>query len=205
MAKFLTTLGVSYEIEDIIISAEKKLVLISPYLQLSYILKQRLSDTSKRGVQIVIVYGKEDLKPDEKNFLLSLEKLALYYLENLHAKCYYNESKMVITSMNLYEFSEKNNREIGIFIDIKKNVKLYNTSQKECESIIRASSLIKSKGVCIRCQNKIDFNLNSPYCYKCFRIWSKFNDFDYTEKYCHSCSNDFESSMNNPLCYKCHG
>ena len=37
----------------------------------------------------------------------------LYFSKNLHAKCYLNEKKMIITSMNLYEFSQVNNREMA--------------------------------------------------------------------------------------------
>ncbi len=206
MAELLTTLGVSHEIEDIIIKAEKKLVLISPYLQLSNILKQRLLDASKRGVEIVMVYGKKDLKSDEKDFLFELTNFTLYYLENLHAKCYYNESKMVVTSMNLYEFSERNNREIGIFIKKEKNNKLYNSSLRECQSIIRASKLIKNIGYCIRCKKEISYNSEAPFCKKCYRVWVKYEDSNYTEKYCHSCSAQYYRgiSFNSPLCKKCH-
>ena len=39
----------------------------------------------------------------------------VYFNEKLHAKCYMNEDTAIITSMNLYEASEKN-RELGVLI-----------------------------------------------------------------------------------------
>ena len=114
MAKFLTTSGVSYQVELIIKEANKKLVLISPYIQISKVLLERLQNASDKGVQIHLIYGKDELKPVEKKQLNSIENLKLYYYQNLHAKCYFNEKTMVITSMNLYEFSDKHNREMGV-------------------------------------------------------------------------------------------
>ena len=114
MAKFLTTSGVSYQVELIIKEAKKKLVLISPYVQISKVLLERLQNASDKGVQIILIYGKDELKPVEKKQLNSIENLKLYYYQNLHAKCYFNEKTMVITSMNLYEFSDKHNREMGV-------------------------------------------------------------------------------------------
>ncbi len=117
MADFLTTSGTSHHIENIIMDAKAKLVLVSPYLKLSKTFFERLKDASGKGVSIKIVYGKDELKPNERNSLAELKNAELFYFQNLHAKCFFNESKMVITSMNMYEFSEKTNREMGILID----------------------------------------------------------------------------------------
>lgn len=72
MAEFLTTNGISYQIENIIIDAKSKLFLVSPFLQLSKTLFERLKDASNKGVKIKIIYGKDDLKPNEKNSLAEL-------------------------------------------------------------------------------------------------------------------------------------
>src|SRR5690606_27510368 len=105
MAEFLTTSGISHQIEDIIIDADSKLILVSPFLQLSKNLLQRLKEASGNKVNIKIIYGKDELKQSEKDSLSEINNLEIYFLENLHAKCYLNEKKMVITSMNMYEFS----------------------------------------------------------------------------------------------------
>ena len=147
MAEFLTTQGTSHNIEDIIIKANKKLVLISPFLQISKTLFERLKDADRQNVKIILIYGKDELKPNERRQLKQLRNLSLYFFENLHAKCFFNEESMVITSMNMYEFSEKTNREMGVLIRANGDEKVYNEAVKEADSILASAkkdSLIRS-------------------------------------------------------------
>jgi len=143
MAEFLTTNGTSYHIENIIIGAEKKLVLVSPYLQISKTFYERLKDASKKNVEIKIIFGKDELKPNEKNSLAELKSLELLFFENLHAKCYFNEKEMVITSMNMYEFSEKNNREMGVFLTKENDSDIFKKAINETHSIVESSEIIQ--------------------------------------------------------------
>ena len=75
MAEFLSTLQISTRIEDIIVSGKKRITLISPYLQISQILIERLEDANSDGVEIVVVYGKDKLKPKERKQLTELSNL----------------------------------------------------------------------------------------------------------------------------------
>ncbi len=140
MAEFLTTHAVAYNIENIILNARQKLILVSPYLQLSKILFERLKDADSRGVKTVLIYGKDELKPSERSQLGTLKNLASYFCENLHAKCYFNEDCMVITSMNMYEFSEKNNREMGILIKKNDDADAFTAAVREAKSILNSST-----------------------------------------------------------------
>ena len=144
MAKFLTTVGNSFYIEQIILNAAKNLTLVTPYLNLSKNLIERLADADKENIIITIIYGKSELKIKEKNKIESLKNLELFFCENLHAKCYHNEKSLIITSMNLYEFSERNNREMGILIEKNSDLKIYKETLKEIESIKNSSSKEKS-------------------------------------------------------------
>jgi phosphatidylserine/phosphatidylglycerophosphate/cardiolipin synthase-like enzyme len=230
MAEFLTTIGTSFNIENIIIEAKKKLVLVSPYLQISKTFYERLKDASNKKVSIKIIYGKDDLKPNERNSLAELKNIELYFFENLHAKCYFNETKMVITSMNMYEFSEKNNREMGVLIDRNIDKELFEKAVNETLSILQSAeqvSLEKTdrtlssgdlhrsdfgktkykqviRGYCIRCEERIDYNPNRPFCDQCYTIWSHFDNADYTENVCHRCGEFGQTSMNYPQCYECY-
>ena len=51
-------------------------------------------------------------------FLQGLRFVILKYNQDLHANCYLNDDKMIITSLNLYEFSMNNNKEMGVLIDL---------------------------------------------------------------------------------------
>ena len=148
MAEFLTTQGTAYHLENIIINANKWLILISPYLNITQNFLNRLQDADKRNVKICIVYGKDELKAEEKAKLQQIKNLSIRFCKNLHAKCYLNETSMIITSMNMYEFSEKINREMGILIN-KENAadrKIYEDGMKEVKSILdSAASWAESK------------------------------------------------------------
>lgn len=228
MAEFLTTNGTSYHIENVIIGAKKKLVLVSPYLQISKTFYERLKDAAKKNVQIKIIYGKDELKPNERNSLAELRNLELFFFENLHAKCYFNESEMVITSMNMYEFSEKNNREMGVFITKERDSQLFEKAVSETLSIIQSSESIglsktkrtfyqdnksikgkpenqkPKRGYCVRCEERIPYSIGKPYCRDCFSVWSQFENSDYQENVCHSCGEFEGSTMAKPVCYDCY-
>jgi hypothetical protein len=145
MAKFLTTAAVAFQVENIISKSKKKLVLVSPYIKITKTFLERLRDASERAVQISIIYGKTELNAKEKKQLDSISGLNLYYFDNLHAKCYFNESEMVITSMNLYEFSERNNREMGIFVTKKEDIDIFTDAVNETHSIIKSSLLVSER------------------------------------------------------------
>jgi len=138
MAKYLRTSGISAGLEDLIREAKERLYIISPYLKFSDNIKELLNDKEREKVEVRIIFGKQELNPTEMGFLESLKYVKLYFSKNLHAKCYLNESKMIITSMNLYEFSQQNNREMGILIErhIEGDKQVYEDAWKDIDSIL---------------------------------------------------------------------
>ena len=229
MAEFLTTLQISSFIEDVIMTGKKKITLVSPYLQISRNLFERLTDADKCGVEIVVIYGKDKLHTRERKQLTELKNLRLYFSKNLHAKCYFNEDLLVVTSMNMYEYSEKNNREMGIGIERKSSKQLYEDVTTEVDSIISSADLKhkgrgldniekdtsffgklkklvdigSSDGYCIRCLETVPYNVNDPLCDKCLTNWNYYKNKSYQEKFCHSCRSKAKTSMASPLCVKC--
>lgn len=146
MAKFLTTRGNSYEIENIINNAKNRVTLISPYVKIPDTLFQNLKVAADRNeVEIRLVYGKDELKPDVKNQLKQLNNLSLRFLKGLHAKCFFNEECMVITSMNLHDFSEINNKEMGILVTIKDDPDVFEKAREEADRIIDSAEEVKSR------------------------------------------------------------
>jgi hypothetical protein len=144
MAKFLSTIELSYQILQIIKTADREIILVTPYLKISSNLKDRLSEANRIGKEITLIYGKSELDKDEKVFLDNLENLSIFFHENLHGKCYFNENMMLITSMNLHEFSEKQNKEFGILIEKEFDYGIYEDVIEEVRSIL-ATSVIKKK------------------------------------------------------------
>lgn len=119
MSKFLNTKQHSEWISRIIDEAERELILLVPYIQLSDQLLKALRYANSRGVETLLIYRESKLSPKEREKLLSISNLNLMHHPNLHAKCYMNENYLIIGSMNLYEYSEKNNREMGVLFSRK--------------------------------------------------------------------------------------
>lgn len=143
MAKFLNTSGTNYHLEELIKSTNDKLILISPFLKVSNRIKELLEDKNRMKIDIRIVYGKIELKNEEINWLKELSFIRTSFCENLHAKCYMNEKMCIVTSMNLYDFSQINNNEMGILIKRDEDQELYKDTKEEAERIIRISDEVR--------------------------------------------------------------
>ncbi len=230
MAHFLTTAGTSHHLEEIIKNAQARLVLVSPYLHISEKLIERLQDTGKRRVKITLIYGKDELKAEERQKLDGVPNLSLHFKENLHAKCYYNESQLLITSMNMYEFSETQNREMGVLVEKDQDSQIYSQAVSEVESILEHSVLKSKPGglaqvgkailgavnaladdvvgatedhyYCIGCGQPSD--RDRPYCGKCYARWARHKNSARKEAYCHGCGKPDKVSMDYPLCRACY-
>src|SRR3989344_7286913 len=221
MAKFLDTFGISNEIAQLIKGAKDKLYIISPYLQIDERFKQMLKDKDRMKLDVRIIYREIKLQPQENNWLKSLKYIRTSLCKNLHAKCYLNENEAIVTSMNLYKFSQENNEEMGIVVFKAEDEKLYNDIYEEALRLNRGSEEIKitvekvvpkeesngsSKGHCIRCGCEIKKDPEHPYCPTDYQKWKKFEDATYEEKdgVCHICGKPNKSSMEKPACPDCY-
>jgi phosphatidylserine/phosphatidylglycerophosphate/cardiolipin synthase-like enzyme len=111
MIKYLTTQGVNYHLENLLKNASSIIILISPYIQLQRRIRELLQEKKQNGVKIYATCRKKDLKEDINRYVTSISDVP-----TLHAKCYMNENEAIITSLNLYEFSQQNNEEMGIYV-----------------------------------------------------------------------------------------
>ena len=240
MVKFLATENAYSNIVDIIKEASNKVVLISPYIKISDQLFDRLKHMDKQGIRIIVVCRGKDLHTEEKSKLRQLKCLELRFDEDLHAKCFYNEKAMVITSLNLYDYSQQHNREMGVLLSLDEDPDTFKEALREANFIVdsakkdspirniireaikeakavvdsptvgdvrkaKTSSRASTKGYCIRCEKSISYDLKSPYCPSCYRVWSKFKDSNYEEEYCHKCGKPNEpTTMKRPLCDSCY-
>ena len=215
MAKFLNTTGVSYHLEELIKGTKDRLILISPYLQFTDRIKEHLSNLNIQKRDIRIVYRENKLQMDENNWLETQIGIRTSICKNLHAKCYINENEAIITSMNLYEFSQMNNNEMGIHITKAQDPDLYNDALQEVQRLLTISEEIrdtvkkvtadtppktekkitetktskpsdKKNGYCIRTGSEIPFNVEKPLSYDAYKSWNKSGaDPDSAEKFCH--------------------
>ena len=233
MAEFLRTNGISDNLEELIINSNDKLVLVSPYLQIADSLKKLIRVRDSLAINIRIIYRKDTkINAEDTRFLQELTNVRIFACENLHAKCYLNENTAIIASMNLYQHSQQNNREMGIKVEKEDDPDLYNDISKEVMVLLQISPQLefpaekskkdaptaskkvpkktnkkhpkKDMGFCIRCGNDLKFNPEKPLCYKCFKSWEKHNNPEYVEKFCHACGTEYNSTVAKPVCYACY-
>ncbi|OIN06062.1 phospholipase D family protein [Oceanisphaera psychrotolerans] len=143
MAKFLNTSATNYYLEELIKNSSERLILISPFLKLNDRIKELLEDKNRLKIDVRIVYGKSELQPEEINWLKELSFIRTSFCKNLHAKCYINEESCIITSLNLYEFSQVNNNEMGIAVSRTEDPDIYKDAYDEAQRIIRISDEVR--------------------------------------------------------------
>ncbi len=124
---FLTGKELSEKIYDTIYNFEKYLLILSPFIQLDTYFKDEVFKTHINNsiVHIIIGFGKNEnninksFKKEDFDYFLQFPNITIVYIPNLHAKYYGNESKSVVTSMNLIDYSFVNNIEFGVYAERK--------------------------------------------------------------------------------------
>jgi len=137
MATFKDGAGVQSALTDIVKNSEKELFLISPYLKIPVQTKNYLNSIDKNNIPITIVFRSDfKLNEDDLEFFNGLTNLKLYDCENLHSKCYLNEKEGLITSLNLHEYSQTHNWEMGIRFSNQNDRDIYTDVKKELSHLL---------------------------------------------------------------------
>jgi hypothetical protein len=134
VATLLTARGVSWHIQDIIGGAREHLFLVSPSVCLSGTLLHSIQ-TVGRTVPVSIVYRDDDLTAALVANLGHVGRLTLLRHPNLHAKCYFNEQTMVLTSMDLSGDTDTRDWEMGVLIDRELDAALFQAAYDEVVKI----------------------------------------------------------------------
>ena len=122
MSSFVTGKDLENKIGDIIFSAKRTLLIVSPFIKLDDYFK-KLFDKHLHSpeLQIIIIFGKNEgqayksLSKNDFEYFQKFNNISIIYIPDLHGKYYGNEDKGVITSINLYDKSFEKNIEFGIY------------------------------------------------------------------------------------------
>lgn len=125
MAKFITGSELEKAVYDIIWDAEDILMIVSPFVKLDDYFK-RLFDkhVHNHKLHIVLIFGKNEgqvsksMSKADIDYFKKFLNISVIYVPNLHAKYYGNEKKGVVSSINLYDYSFKNNIEFGVCSEV---------------------------------------------------------------------------------------
>jgi hypothetical protein len=157
MSKFLTGSDLEDAITSIIWDAKEVLLIMCPFIKLDdYFIKLFNNHENNDKLRIIIVFGKnqqdisKSLSLTDYNFFKKFKNITIVYVPNLHAKYYGNEKKGMITSINMYDHSFKNNIEFGVYSEASfLNLGLNKTTDMEawetCWDIIEKNEVIFAK------------------------------------------------------------
>ena len=228
MAELCTRKECVAEIGRIVRRAKEKIVLVSPFIDVDEEILERLKQKTDDGVEIVVIWGKKKNQPKAKS-ILDVSGVTEIFIENLHAKCYLNEDEALISSMNLYEYSQNNNEELGILVTRENDEQLYEEIIQEVrrweskvqkqppkakkqsepkESLMPQGKkvLVPTVGSCIRCHDGVLINPTDlrPYCQTCHFKWRGASQTkEHPENYCHVCGTRYQTSLSKPACKEC--
>ncbi|MBM4405737.1 MAG: hypothetical protein FJ039_06085 [Chloroflexi bacterium] len=207
---------------SVIRTAKGNVVIVSPYVQLWGHAEKVIQSAVHRGVRVrfLVRSGEQGAKPEEVAKLLAM-KVEVLAVPNLHAKVYCGDSKVVVSSMNFYNYSASNSHEIALVVSDPESqaaVRAYvdgllpfaapwgqarSTGVDVSRPAPRSAPKSIGIGLCIRCSDRIGFDPNYPLCDDCYDLWAEYENPDYTEKFCHSCGANEPVTYAKPLCYKC--
>jgi len=215
MGKIIEGREIAEAVERLALTAERELVMVSPYINANSILCATLVKAAARRVEVVVLCAK---RPENFPALKTLAGVEIRLCPNLHAKAYMNERDAVVCSMNLLDFPEPGNIEFGVLFSRFDSPEMFDAL---ATSVMRAYcdsnelELLPGEvgidgfnsgytGHCIRCGADIRYDPQHPYCTSCFANWYLYRNRSYLEKFCHFCgARTILLSINNPLCANC--
>ncbi len=218
------------QVLQVIRGATKYITFVTPYVDLWMHLTDAMRDAIDKRVDITFFLreGENRQRPEDLKWLR--QNVKVYEVPNLHAKIYLNETTVLVSSMNITEYSTRNSKEFAMIVrrqgdstvfrdyvsrligkaavtQTTRPIRDYVSSLVEKATIIQPSRSFghhtSEDGYCIRSRDRIPFNTEKPLCVDCFSKWNRYHDEDYAEKFCHSCGKSARTSFAKPLCIAC--
>lgn len=170
--KFIPIMEISSQIMTLIEEAEKEIIIVSPYVDIKNWdkLKRCLNNAIERKVAITF-YVRENAQQDLEPLRQLNVKLVL--IKDLHAKIYLNETYGIVSSQNLYQYSDINSIDfaysteteeeryqlvklINKYLNVKKPIEL-NVLEKT-NTVLKANTIKESNTVFFK-----DFEIKKIY------------------------------------------
>jgi len=151
MAEFITENELNSALSSIFENADFELLVISPYIKLHERIKSILKTKLKNpDLAITVVFGKNEndvsksLNKNDFEFFKKFPNIQIRHEKRLHAKLYSNDYDVLITSMNLYDYSQDTNIESGV-IGSTSDKRIGKEAMKYFNRVIEQSELIFEK------------------------------------------------------------
>jgi hypothetical protein len=113
MSRIIETTETAFLIESMLANSKDIFIIVCPFFQvherMKRIMVDKLSDPDFELHIVTRQTGKDKIP------WLNSSNVYISIIDNLHAKYYYNGQAAIISSMNLYEYSQVNNIEVGVY------------------------------------------------------------------------------------------
>jgi hypothetical protein len=135
-AEFLSSVGVSYQIDRLISEATGEIVLFCPVLKLHESIILRFQQADQRNVRITLMYGKERGQIRSQKWYSELRNLRILHHDKLNSGVYRNEKELIVTSQNLSEMNSNPFEDMGMMITKLRDRKAFEDGIYEQELMI---------------------------------------------------------------------
>ena len=198
--EILRTHQIASAVIDMIDESKEYTYLVSPYIDLWPLLERTLERAAQQKKRLTFVVRFEDGKTRPMKSLHETYGFEVVFLEHLHAKLYCNERRALVSSMNLYDGSQKRNFELGVLIDDSRQVRalfrefvldellavsprlhlkgyFHNDDRAMAEEMRSYESQLKQMGYCVTCGMKMELDRgderSSPKIVRCATCYWK--------------------------------
>lgn len=135
-AEFLSSVGVSYQIDRILSEANSEIVFFCPVLKLHESIILRFQQADQRNVRITLVFGKERSQTKGMRWYKEFRNLRILYHDKLNSCIYRNEKELIVTSQGLADLSSGTTLDMGILITKMRDRKAFEDGIYEQELLV---------------------------------------------------------------------
>jgi len=145
MATVLNRKQLVFQIKEMLYNAEEFIYIICPYIELNqnYYILNAFEHANNKGIDITVIYSKGFKKKGGQEALKIYNHVSLCYISDLHMKVYLNEKNAIVSSLNLNNYSIKNNLECGILMN--RDEDLWKQVYKMIKKDIKKNMIIEIK------------------------------------------------------------
>jgi hypothetical protein len=115
-AEFLSSVGVSYQIDRLISEASGEIIFFCPDFKLHESIILRLQQADHRNVRVTLLFGKERNQVRGQRWYKDFKNLRILYHDKLNSSVYRNEKELIVTSLGLNDISRGISQDMGVLI-----------------------------------------------------------------------------------------
>lgn len=141
-AEFLSTVGVSYQIDRLLSEANNEIVLFCPVLKLHESIILRLQQADQRNVRLTLLYGNERGQTKGMKWHKELKNLRILYHDKLNSCIYRNEKELIVTSLGLDNLNAGTGLDMGVLITKMRDRKAFEDGTYEQELLVEQAEEI---------------------------------------------------------------